>query len=78
REAASAIAQRIMDSLKEPFTLNNMEVRLGAAIGISLARFGTASARMLFENADIAMYQAKARRDGSYQFFDTTTLPLRD
>ena len=41
---------------------------IGAAIGISLARFGTASAKMLFENADRAMYQAKARRDGSYQF----------
>jgi len=78
REAASAIAQRIMDSLKEPFAINNMEVRLGAAIGISLARFGTTSAKMLFENADIAMYQAKARRDGSYQFFETATLPLRD
>ena len=48
------------------------------AIGISLAWFGTASAKILLENADIAMYQAKARRDGSYQFFEPATLPLRD
>ncbi|WP_313698403.1 diguanylate cyclase domain-containing protein [Pantoea sp.] len=68
RETASAIAQQIIDSLHEPFAINNMDVRIGAAIGISLARFGTASAKMLFENADRAMYQAKARRDGSYQF----------
>lgn len=67
-ETASAIAQQIIDSLHEPFAINNMDVRIGAAIGISLARFGTASAKMLFENADRAMYQAKARRDGSYQF----------
>ena len=68
RETASAIAQQIIDSLHEPFAINNMDVRIGAAIGISLARFGTASAKMLFEKADRAMYQAKARRDGSYQF----------
>ncbi len=78
RGAASAIARRLLDSLKKPFAINDMEVRIGAAIGISLARFGTASAGMLFENADIAMYQAKARRDGSYQFFQPATLPLRD
>ncbi|WP_338556997.1 diguanylate cyclase [Erwinia sp. E_sp_B04_7] len=70
RKAASSIAQRLIDSLEEPFAFNNMEVRIGAAIGISLARFGTASAKMLFEHADKAMYQAKARRDGSYQFFE--------
>lgn len=71
REAASVIAQRIIDSLQEPFAIANMDVRIGAAIGISLARFGTSSAKMLFENADKAMYQAKARRDGSYQFFES-------
>jgi diguanylate cyclase (GGDEF)-like protein len=71
RETASAIAQRIIDSLQAPFAINNMDVRIGAAIGISLARFGTVSAKMLFENADKAMYQAKARRDGSYQFFES-------
>lgn len=70
REAASAIAQRIIDGLKTPFTVNHVEVQIGAAIGISLARFGTTSARVLFENADLAMYQAKARRDDSYQFFE--------
>lgn len=78
REAAAAIAQRLIDSLKAPFTLNNMEVRIGAAIGISLARFGTTSTKILFENADIAMYQAKARRDGSYQFFEPATRPSAD
>ncbi|WP_428943111.1 diguanylate cyclase domain-containing protein [Pantoea sp. FN060301] len=78
REAAAAIALRLTDSLKEPFTVNSMEVRIGAAIGISLARSGTTSAKMLFENADKAMYQAKARRDGSYQFFEPARRPSGD
>ncbi|MCP1436979.1 diguanylate cyclase (GGDEF)-like protein/PAS domain S-box-containing protein [Erwinia persicina] len=77
RKAASAIARRIINSLKEPFAINSTEVRIGASVGISLARFGAASANMLFENADKAMYQAKARQDGSYQFFEPAAQPLR-
>lgn len=78
REEASAIAQRLIDSLKDPFAINGKEVRIGASVGISLARFGTASAKTLFEHADIAMYQAKARRDGSYKFFEAASLPSQD
>jgi len=77
REAASAIASRLIESLDNPFSVNGMEVRIGAAIGISLAQCGTDSVKMLFETADIAMYRAKARRDGSYQFFEPSMLPLR-
>ncbi|MGY8820249.1 MAG: diguanylate cyclase domain-containing protein [Pseudomonadales bacterium] len=75
RKAASAIAQRLLASLELPFIINGREVRIGAAIGISLARSGTASTKLLLENADMAMYQAKARRDGSYSFFEPTTPP---
>ncbi|MEM6048986.1 diguanylate cyclase [Erwinia sp. P7711] len=78
REAASAIAQRLIDSLKKPFTINDRELRIRASIGISLARFGMTSAKMLFDNADKAMYQSKARGDGSYQFFEPGARSLRD
>lgn len=70
REAASSIAQRLIDSLQEPFVIHKMEVRIGASIGISLAGFGSVSVDQLFDNADRAMYQAKAKRTGSYQFYD--------
>jgi diguanylate cyclase (GGDEF)-like protein/PAS domain S-box-containing protein len=73
REVASTIAQRLIDSLIEPFSINGIKVQVGAAIGISLAQFGTASAKVLFDHADKAMYQAKARGDGSYQFFEPPT-----
>ena len=75
RCAASAIAQRLLTSLEAPFSINGREIRIGAAIGISLARFGTASTKLLFETADKAMYQAKAQRDGAYRFFDLPTSP---
>lgn len=69
REAASLIAQRLIDSLQEPFVIHKMEVRIGASIGISLAGFESVSVDQLFDNADRAMYQAKAKRTGSYQFY---------
>lgn len=75
REVASGIAQRLLASFEMPFTIDGREVKIGAAIGISMARFGTASTQQLFQNADIAMYQAKARGDGSYRFFDPTMPP---
>ncbi|MGK3142199.1 diguanylate cyclase domain-containing protein [Pantoea sp. C2G6] len=75
RDAASAIAQRIIDTLKEPLVINSMEIAIGASIGISLARFGTTPARLLLDQADVAMYQAKARRESSYQFFESAVQP---
>ncbi|RPD95888.1 sensor domain-containing diguanylate cyclase [Candidatus Pantoea deserta] len=78
REVASAIAQRIINSLQAPFSVNGMEVEIGAAVGISLARFEEASAKTLFENADKAMYEAKVKRDGSYRFFKPAGRSLHD
>ncbi len=75
-DAAAGIALHLIDGLKAPFAINGVEVQIGASIGISLTRFGTKTAKTLFENADKAMYQAKARRDGSYQFFQPDMLPL--
>lgn len=73
RGAASVVAQRLIDSLQEPFVINNMDVNIGASIGISLAGFGSASVDQLFDSADRAMYKAKAKRSCSYQFYDGGT-----
>ena len=75
RKAASAIARRIIAGMKAPFTVNHVQVTIGTAIGISLARAETASASGLIDNADLAMYRAKARRHGAYQFFEPAMLP---
>jgi len=73
RRAASAIAERLIASLNLPFSISisisNSAVSIGAAIGVSQARPATSSAKLLLQQADTAMYQAKARRDVSYQFF---------
>ncbi|GGY16622.1 sensor domain-containing protein [Pseudoduganella dura] len=70
RDAASTIAERLLGALKTPFHADGLEMRVGASIGISLAKPGAASTELLFQHADTAMYQAKALGNGSFQFFE--------
>jgi diguanylate cyclase (GGDEF)-like protein/PAS domain S-box-containing protein len=70
REAAAAIARRLLDMMKLPFVADGMEMRVGASIGISLAGTDVTSTEALFQKADTAMYKAKALGDGSFQFFE--------
>lgn len=66
-EAASDIARSLLAILSVPFEVSGMDIRIGASIGISIAQSKISTAA-LFKKADIAMYQAKARGQNSYQF----------
>ncbi|QNA87899.1 EAL domain-containing protein [Massilia sp. Dwa41.01b] len=70
REAATAIARRLLATMDMPFVADGMEMRVGASIGISLAGGEDTSTDELFQKADTAMYKAKAQGDGSFQFFE--------
>lgn len=69
REAATAIAQRLLAQLKTPFYADGLEMRIGASIGICLASPGVTT-QQLFQSADTAMYRAKASGMGGFAFFD--------
>jgi len=67
--AATAVAQRINEALKEPFGLSQREVFISASIGI--APFVSAQdPDELLRNADIAMYMAKGAGKGRFEVFD--------
>nr|WP_155472546.1 sensor domain-containing diguanylate cyclase [Pseudoduganella buxea] len=68
--AAAAIAQRLMQSLGTPFRIDGATVGIGAAIGISLAGMAGVSTEQLFQQADTAMYRAKAQGGSAYCFSD--------
>src|SRR2546430_5413322 len=53
------LADALIDTLGLPFTLEGMEVRVAASIGVAFSRPDT-GAEALLSNADIAMYHAKA------------------
>jgi diguanylate cyclase (GGDEF)-like protein/PAS domain S-box-containing protein len=58
---ALAIAKRCLMALKEPFIVDGQVLHITASIGISLSPDSSTGADMLLENADTAMYKAKAR-----------------
>jgi diguanylate cyclase (GGDEF)-like protein len=53
------LADALIDTLGLPFTLEGMEVRVAASIGVAFSTPDT-GAEALLSNADIAMYHAKA------------------
>ncbi|MCW3006736.1 MAG: diguanylate cyclase/phosphodiesterase [Solirubrobacterales bacterium] len=62
--AAEATAERIRAALAEPFVVAGLQLHVAASIGIALFPTQADSAEQLVQRADIAMYEAKARRTG--------------
>jgi len=56
---ASMVAQKLMATLAEPFIIDGHDLRVGAAIGISVYPQDGMDAETLLRQADIAMYRAK-------------------
>jgi diguanylate cyclase (GGDEF)-like protein len=56
---ATLVADRIAALLQRPFTLGGREFAIGASVGLAVGRPGQ-GARELLQNADVAMYTAKA------------------
>jgi diguanylate cyclase (GGDEF)-like protein len=66
--AAQIVAQRVLDSLREPFAIQGQEVLVGSSIGIaSSAHPGSDD---LLRNADLARYRAKGLGKGRFQMFE--------
>ena len=65
-------AQRILDILTHPFRTLGASVQIGASVGIAVSGNGDGddSPEALMKNADLALYQAKSRGRGRFQFYD--------
>lgn len=66
---AAAVAQKVLLSLGRPLPLGSHEVFVGASIGIAAYPDDGRTAEELLNHADAAMYLAKERGRGNYQFF---------
>lgn len=67
-ETAAYIAQRILDSIAQPFQLDNNDLYLTASIGIAIYPADGADSKMLLKNASSALHQAKLHKN-NYQFY---------
>jgi diguanylate cyclase (GGDEF)-like protein/PAS domain S-box-containing protein len=68
-EDAAKVARRILDSLSEPFRLDEHEVVITASIGISVFPADGTDVETLLKNADTAMYHAKDSGRNAFQFY---------
>lgn len=67
---AEEIALRIIETIKEPFTIDGQELFSSASIGIAICERNYNSSTEILRDADAAMYQAKALGRGRFVFFD--------
>jgi predicted signal transduction protein with EAL and GGDEF domain len=64
-----AVAGKILQSIREPYVLNQHELHISGSIGISLYPTDGEDAGALLRAADTAMYHAKSRGRDNYQYF---------
>lgn len=69
--AASAVADRIVAVLGEPFEISTRRVVIGCSVGITMFN-GSQEAGDLLREADTAMYAAKREGKGRHRSFRTT------
>ena len=69
QEDARAAASRVQEALTAPFQLSGHELFTTASLGITLSSGPYEKAADMLRNADIAMYQAKAKGFGEFQIF---------
>jgi diguanylate cyclase (GGDEF)-like protein len=67
-ELLERVATRLIDSIREPITVDGITVHVGVSIGIVAADADTAEADQMLARADAAMYEAKARGRGQFVF----------
>lgn len=66
---AAAVAQKILDTLSQPFNLYGHEVFISVSVGVTLYPSDDENADNLLRNADSAMYRAKEFGRNNYQFY---------
>jgi len=69
-EAVSRTAQRIVNEMSRPFTVNEHELAISASVGISLYPTDGEDMPTLFKKADAAMYKVKEEGKNNYQFYN--------
>ncbi len=67
--AATAVAGRVVERLREPFQVLGEEIMVRASIGIATGAAGEVEADELLRNADEAMYTAKGLGKGRWEVF---------
>lgn len=69
---AKAIAERLAACLRPPFFIENQELYITSSIGIAMYPANGEAVTTLLQNADAAMYAAKAAGRNTHRFYTST------
>ena len=69
---AVALADRLQESLRKPYSVAGTEVNSSASIGITFSSIGYTTPDEVLRDADIAMYRAKAGGRARHALFDAS------
>ncbi|PLK25242.1 GGDEF domain-containing protein [Porphyrobacter sp. TH134] len=75
RGTLGELANRIVQSLSQPYQINGRRAIIGTSVGIAVAPYDGVDTDELTRAADMALYSAKETRGGTFCFF---TSELRD
>lgn len=63
------VAQKLISSIKEPFVFRDIEIVIGASMGISIFPSDGTDIESLIKKADLAMYDAKKNGKNNFRFY---------
>ncbi len=66
---AGQVAEKLVTMFEQPFMVSDYELFVTGSVGISVFPHDATDLNMLIRNADVAMYQAKARGRNGYQLY---------
>jgi diguanylate cyclase (GGDEF)-like protein/PAS domain S-box-containing protein len=66
----SDFSTRLIDVLSAPYGIDDVELVIGASIGIAMAPSDGSTSEELMRNADMALYRAKSDGGGVHHFFE--------
>jgi diguanylate cyclase (GGDEF)-like protein/PAS domain S-box-containing protein len=65
----AALAERIIENLSQPYSIDGHSVVIGASVGIALSPDDGVTSEALIRNADLALYAAKDGGRGRHHFY---------
>lgn len=68
-DVGATVAQKLVDTLSEPYIVDGIQVRIGVSIGISVYPQDATDRDQLLRKADLALYRVKDGSRNGYHYF---------